>query len=153
VSIPTAALPNLALVTYLELVTHPRSSTATHAVHYVVPDDECRSYQAVLEFIGRRWVGAVLLAGSQGARRFSQYRALVPGISDRLLSQRLKELETYGLVQREVIPTTPVQIRYLPSPIGDDLIAALQPLIAWSANRRGTTGALPPGAPADAGEN
>ena len=63
-------------------------------MHYVVDDDQCRSYQAVLEFIGRRWVGAVLLAGSQGARRFSQYRALVPGISDRLLSQRLKELET-----------------------------------------------------------
>lgn len=54
-------------------------------MHYVVGDEKCRSYQALLEFIGRRWVGAVLLAGSQGGRRFTQYRALVPGISDRLL--------------------------------------------------------------------
>jgi DNA-binding HxlR family transcriptional regulator len=105
-------------------------------VHYVVGDDECGSYQAVLEFIGRRWVGAVLLAGSQGGRRFSQYRALVPGISDRLLSQRLKELETYGLMEREVVPTTPVQILYRPSRSGAELIEALQPLIAWSANRK-----------------
>jgi DNA-binding HxlR family transcriptional regulator len=106
------------------------------AVHYVVADDECDSFQRVLEFIGRRWVGAVLLAGSQGARRFGEYRKLVPGISDRLLSQRLKELEKYNLVVREVVPTTPVQILYRPSHSGAELIEALQPLIAWSGRRR-----------------
>lgn len=110
-------------------------STPAKPVHYVVDDDRCRSYQAVLEFVGRRWVGAVLLAGSQGSRRFSQYRALVPGISDRLLSQRLRELESYGLIEREVVPTMPVQIRYRPTATGDELIKALQPLIAWSARR------------------
>ena len=62
-------------------------------MHFVVDDQRCDSYQALLEFVGRRWVGAVLLAGSQGARRFSEYRSLVPGISDRLLSLRLKELD------------------------------------------------------------
>jgi DNA-binding HxlR family transcriptional regulator len=105
------------------------------AVHYVVADEECDSFQRALEFIGRRWVGAVLLAGSQGARRFGEYRRLVPGISDRLLSQRLKELEKYRLVVREVVPTTPVQILYRPSPSGAELIKALQPLIAWSGHR------------------
>lgn len=102
-------------------------------MHYVVPDDQCRSFQAMLEFIGRRWVGAVLLAGAQGARRFTEYRRLVPGISDRLLAQRLKELEGHKLIRREVVPSTPVQIRYEPSPTGAELIGALQPLIAWSA--------------------
>lgn len=104
-------------------------------MHYVVGDDQCGGFQAVLEFVGRRWVGAVLLAGAEGARRFTQYRNLVPGISDRMLAQRLKELETYGLVCREVVPTTPVQIRYTPSPQGEELIRALQPLVAWSARR------------------
>lgn len=104
-------------------------------VHYVVPDDECRSFQRTLEFVGRRWVGAVLLAGSQGARRFGEYRKLVPGISDRLLAQRLKELTDYRLLVREVVPSTPVQILYTPSPGGAELITALQPLIAWSAGR------------------
>lgn len=98
----------------------------------MVADAECRSFQRALEFIGRRWVGAVLLAGSQGARRFGEYRRLVPGISDRLLAQRLKELEQHHLVVREVIPTTPVQILYKPSQAGDALIEALQPLIVWA---------------------
>lgn len=98
----------------------------------MVADDQCRSFQGLLEFIGRRWVGAVLLAGAQGARRFTEYRALVPGISDRLLAQRLKELETHRLIRRDVVPSTPVQILYQPSPTGAELISALQPLIAWS---------------------
>jgi len=101
----------------------------------VVDDERCSSYQALLEFIGRRWVGAVFLAGSQGARRFGEYRALVPGISDRMLSLRLKELEQSGLVRRQVIPTTPVQISYQPTPLGEGLIEALQPLIDWSRQR------------------
>lgn len=104
-------------------------------VHYVVGDERCGGFQRVLEFIGRRWVGAVLLAGAEGARRFTQYRTLVPGISDRMLAQRLKELEAYGLLTREVVPTTPVSIRYTPSPTGQELIRALQPLVAWSARR------------------
>lgn len=104
-------------------------------MHFIVDEDRCRSYQALLEFVGRRWVGAVLLAGSQGAHRFSEYRSLVPGISDRMLSVRLKELEQSGLMRREVVPTTPVQILYEPSPMGEGLIEALQPLISWSRNR------------------
>ena len=83
-------------------------------------------------------MGAVLLAGAQGARRFGEYRRLVPGISDRLLAQRLKELEKYDLMVREVVPTTPVQIRYTPSASGADLISALQPLIVWTAGARAT---------------
>ena len=73
----------------------------------------------------------MLLAGTRGARRFGEYRRLVDGISDRLLSQRLKELESLGLLERQVIPTTPVQILYRPAPGGNDLIAALQPLVNW----------------------
>jgi DNA-binding HxlR family transcriptional regulator len=104
-------------------------------VHYVIGDEQCGGFRSVLEFVGRKWVGAVLLAGAEGARRFTQYRNLVPGISDRMLAQRLKELETYGLMTREVVPSTPVQIRYAPSASGEELIKALQPLIAWGARR------------------
>jgi DNA-binding HxlR family transcriptional regulator len=85
----------------------------------------------MLEIVGRRWTGATLLAGTQGARRFGEYRRLVPGISDRMLSQRLKELESLMLLEREVVPTTPVQILYRPRRRGEELIAALQPLVVW----------------------
>ncbi|MCI2420028.1 helix-turn-helix transcriptional regulator [Saccharopolyspora sp. K220] len=85
----------------------------------------------MLDIIGRRWAGAVLLASTRGARRFGEYRRLVVGISDRLLSQRLKQLESLELIEREVIPTTPVQIVYRPTLGGEELIAALQPLLRW----------------------
>lgn len=95
-------------------------------------DAACRAFQPTLEFVGRRWVGMILLAGLRGARRFGHYRAFVDGISDRVLAQRLKELEQRGLLERSVIPSTPVQVLYAPSAGAAELIAALEPLIAWS---------------------
>lgn len=97
-----------------------------------IDDDKCRAMVTHLEFIGRRWVGAVLLAGVRGARRFSEYRLLVDGISDRLLSLRLKELEAEGFIERTVTPTTPVTISYAPTARGRGLIAATQPFTSWA---------------------
>jgi DNA-binding HxlR family transcriptional regulator len=97
-----------------------------------IDDDKCRAMVQHLEFLGRRWVGAILLAGIRGARRFSEYRVLVEGISDRLLSVRLKELEADGFIERVVTPTTPVSISYAPTRRGRELIAAAQPLTAWA---------------------
>jgi len=97
-----------------------------------IDDEKCRAMVQHLEFIGRRWVGAIILAGIRGARRFSEYRALVEGISDRLLSLRLKELEAEGFIERTVVPTTPVTISYAPTRRGRELIAAAQPLTAWA---------------------
>lgn len=98
----------------------------------VADDETCRAFQPLLELVGRRWVGIILLAGAHGARRFGEYRALVTGISDRMLTQRLRELESNGLVERTVIPSSPVQIFYAPTARGVELIEALQPLLRWS---------------------
>ncbi|WP_127502962.1 winged helix-turn-helix transcriptional regulator [Actinoplanes solisilvae] len=92
---------------------------------------ECRQVQSVLDTVGRRWSGAILVAASRGARRFVDFRRTVPGISDRMLSVRLKELETLGLLRREVIPSTPVQILYEPTALGRELLHVLQPLFRW----------------------
>lgn len=108
------------------------TDTALDARLETIDDDKCRAMVTHLEFIGRRWVGAILLAGIRGARRFSEYRALVDGISDRLLSVRLKELEADGFIERTVTPTTPVSISYAPTRRGRDLIVAAQPLAAWA---------------------
>lgn len=101
----------------------------------VIHEPSCRSFQNTVELVGRRWTGAILLAGRRGARRFGEYRQAVPGISDRLLAQRLKELEAEGLMIRTVIPSTPVQVFYDLSPDGQELMAALQPLVDWSHRR------------------
>lgn len=110
-----------------------------------IHEPSCRIFQSAVELVGRRWTSAILLAGKRGARRFGEYRQAVAGISDRLLAQRLKELEAEGLIVRTVIPTTPVQVRYALSEDGEELMDALQPLIDWSHRRRGRTAVSAPG--------
>ena len=100
-----------------------------------IDDAACRRFQSTVEFAGRKWNAAILLAGVRGARRFSEYRATVTGISDRLLATRLRELETEGLIERHVRPTTPVTISYTPSTDGLRLIELLQPLTEWGLER------------------
>jgi DNA-binding HxlR family transcriptional regulator len=98
-----------------------------------IPDAGCRIFAAPVELVGRRWSAAILLAAKLEAQRFGDYRAMIPGISDRLLSQRLKELEAEHLIVRDVIPSTPVQVLYRLTDKGRELVEALQPLVAWGA--------------------
>ena len=88
----------------------------------------CPIYHHAMELIGKRWTGAILRALLSGADRFSDVTAAVPGLSDRLLSERLKELEAEGIVVRTVTPSTPVKIAYELTPKGralNDVIAAV----------------------------
>jgi DNA-binding HxlR family transcriptional regulator len=105
-----------------------------------IDDHECRRFTGSLELIGKRWSSGILLAIARGATRFSEIIASVEGLSDRLLAQRLKELEREDLVVREVIATTPVQVRYHLSTRGADLMRSLQPLVdygqRWSEDQR-----------------
>lgn len=96
-----------------------------------IDDHECRRFQSSLELVGKRWSSGILMAVWQGAHRFSEIIEAVPGLSDRLLAARAKELEQTGLLRREVIASTPVQIRYYVTDRGDDLLRALQPLVGW----------------------
>jgi DNA-binding HxlR family transcriptional regulator len=105
-----------------------------------IEDRACPSFQGALELVGRRWSGAILLAAAHGAQRFGQYRAMISGISDRLLAQRLRELEAEVLIERTVIPTQPVQIRHRLTTDGQELISILQPLAEWNLRRSGSSG-------------
>ena len=72
----------------------------------------CSLYHQAIELIGKRWTGAILLVLMDGALHFSEIRDLVPDISDRLLSERLKELEAESIVERRVIDGAPVRVEY-----------------------------------------
>ncbi len=96
-----------------------------------IDDDQCRHFLSAVELVGQRWSAAILLALHRGDTRFSDVRASVIGISDRMLAVRLKELVGDGLVERTIIPTTPVQVRYGLTPRGADLLGSLQPLVQW----------------------
>ncbi len=67
-----------------------------------------------------------------GATRFSQIRSTIPGLSDRLLSERLKELEAEGIVERRVLPDTPVRIEYHLTAKGEALAGVVQAASAWA---------------------
>ncbi|MCM4084294.1 winged helix-turn-helix transcriptional regulator [Paractinoplanes hotanensis] len=97
-----------------------------------VDEEACLRILRAIDIIGTRWTGPILLAGARGARRFKEYRARVPGISDPQLTLRLKQLQERHLVERTVIPSTPVQIMYALTPDAEELIASLQPLSRWS---------------------
>lgn len=96
-----------------------------------IDDEACRRFTTAVEFAGRKWNAAILLAGVRGARRFSEYRGQVDGISDRMLAARLRELEDEGMIERHVRATTPVSISYTPSTRALQLIEVLQPLVSW----------------------
>jgi DNA-binding HxlR family transcriptional regulator len=92
----------------------------------------CPLYQRAIELIGRRWTGAILRALLAGATRFGDLAGAIPGVSDRLLSERLKELEEEGLVSRTVIPTTPVRVEYHLTAKGRALADVMAAISAWA---------------------
>lgn len=102
----------------------------------ILDEAQCRGFQTAIELVGRRWTGAILLSISRGAHRFGEITRSVDGLSDRLLSQRLKELEAEQLVERTVVPTSPAYSLYTLSDRGERLMAALQPLAEWGATDR-----------------
>jgi DNA-binding HxlR family transcriptional regulator len=92
----------------------------------------CPHFHAAIELIGKRWTGAILCALTEGPLRFGELARAVPGLSDRLLSRRLRELEGEGLVEREVEAGTPVRVTYALTEKGAGLDPAISELKAWA---------------------
>jgi DNA-binding HxlR family transcriptional regulator len=92
----------------------------------------CGLYHRAIELVGKRWTGAILLVLMDGPLHFSGIRQLVPELSDRLLSERLKELEGEGIVERRVLDGSPVRVEYSLTPKGEALEPALRALKQWA---------------------
>jgi DNA-binding HxlR family transcriptional regulator len=93
----------------------------------------CPLYHQAVELIGSRWTGAVLRALLAGVTRFSDLSEAIPGISDRMLSERLKELEAQGIVERTVIPDRPVRIEYHLTEKGRSLGTVVETISQWAS--------------------
>jgi len=94
----------------------------------------CPLYHEAIELIGRRWTGAivgVLIVHKRGLR-FKEVASAVPELSDRLLSERMKELEARGLVHRTVTPGRPVRVEYALTEMGRELAPAVGELQRWA---------------------
>jgi DNA-binding HxlR family transcriptional regulator len=97
-------------------------------------DEFCPRYEKAMAIMSRRWTGLILRALLAGTCRFNGISAYVPGLSDRLLSERLKELEAEGIVERRVYAETPVRIEYTLTEKGQDLRPVVEVVQLW-ANR------------------
>lgn len=100
------------------------------------PPGVCPHFHAAIELIGKRWTGAIVVALTEGPLRFGELAKAVPGLSDRLLSRRLQELEREGLVRREVEPGSPVRVIYSLTEAGAELRPALAELKSWARRWR-----------------
>lgn len=93
----------------------------------------CPHLHEAVELIGRRWTGAILAVLLDGGpMRFSEVAQAVPQLSDRLLSERMKELEARGIVTREVHAETPVRVEYSLTEMGRELAPTLRELGDWA---------------------
>jgi DNA-binding HxlR family transcriptional regulator len=92
----------------------------------------CPLFHRAIELIGKRWSGAILRVLLDGPARFSEIQERVPDLSDRLLSERLKELEEAGVLDRTVDEGRPVQVTYRLTKRGEALEPVLDQIGAWA---------------------
>lgn len=99
----------------------------------------CPRFHRAVELIGRRWTGAIVRVLLGGPRRFNELLAAIPGISDRLLTERLRELEAEQLIVRRVEPGSPVKVIYELTCAGAELKDPLDALGVWAERWLGLT--------------
>src|SRR3954468_12897328 len=102
----------------------------------------CEKFHRAVELIGGRWTGAVIQLLFHGRMRFAELRGAIPDISDRMLSERLRELESEGILARIVVPETPVRVEYELTEKGRALEQALCAVGRWA--KRWVSDARPP---------
>jgi DNA-binding HxlR family transcriptional regulator len=92
----------------------------------------CPRFQRATELVGKRWTGAIVRVLMPRPCRFNELLSRVTGISDRLLSERLRELESAGIVKRDVSPGPPVRVTYALTCSGHELEPVVSALEAWA---------------------
>ena len=92
----------------------------------------CARFHRASELIGRRWTGAIIFMLLKSRCRFAALRHAIPDLTDRMLSERLQELEQEGIVERTVIPETPVRVEYALTKKGRALGTAVDAIAQWS---------------------
>jgi DNA-binding HxlR family transcriptional regulator len=92
----------------------------------------CPRYEHAIQLLGKRWTGLILDALMGGPRRFCELTATVEGLSDRVLSDRLRELEHEGVIERVVYPQIPVRVEYRLTEKGHDLKPVVDAIHTWA---------------------
>ncbi|WP_126428018.1 winged helix-turn-helix transcriptional regulator [Brevibacillus marinus] len=93
----------------------------------------CPKFEKAMELIGKRWTGLIMRVLMGGPKRFKDIKEQIPEMSDRMLTERMRELESCNIVVRRVYPETPVRIEYELTEKGKDLKAVVDAIGDWAA--------------------
>ncbi|MFY0546211.1 winged helix-turn-helix transcriptional regulator [Brevibacillus sp. H7] len=93
----------------------------------------CPKFESAYALLGKRWTGLIIRVLLSGAKRFKEISEIIPSMSDRMLAERLKELEAEGIVMRHVYKETPVRIEYTLTEKGKALKPVLDAMEKWGA--------------------
>ncbi|WP_061577690.1 winged helix-turn-helix transcriptional regulator [Heyndrickxia coagulans] len=92
----------------------------------------CPRFEKAFQLLGKRWVGVIIRVLSDGPMRFNEMAERIPHISQKVLSERLKELEDQGILVREVYPESPVRIEYRLTEKGEAIKPVLDEVQSWA---------------------
>ncbi|WP_438449288.1 winged helix-turn-helix transcriptional regulator [Gorillibacterium sp. sgz5001074] len=92
----------------------------------------CPKFEAAFELLGKRWTGLIIQVLLSGPKRFKDISDVISGMSDRMLSERFKELEAAGIIIRHVYPETPVRIEYDLTEKGKALQSVMAEVQKWA---------------------
>jgi DNA-binding HxlR family transcriptional regulator len=101
-----------------------------------VDDESLEALQAAVGVLAAKWSVVVLARLSSGTGRFNELLRQIDGVSRRMLSATLRQLERDGLIERHVYARVPARVGYELSPAGTELLAALTPLAGWGVEHR-----------------
>jgi len=92
----------------------------------------CPKFENAFELLGKRWTGLIIRTLMSGQKRFSDIADVIPNMSARMLTERLKELESEGIVVRKVYPEIPVRIEYELTEKGQELRSVMDEIQKWA---------------------
>ena len=114
------------------MATKPIEPTSSSPSTMMAHSHLCPRYEHAIQVLGKRWTGLLLHALMDGPRRFCELTAYVDGLSDRVLSDRLRELELEGIVTRVVYPQIPVRVEYQLTEKGRGLKPVVDAIQTWA---------------------
>ncbi|WP_431968392.1 winged helix-turn-helix transcriptional regulator [Nocardia sp. bgisy134] len=99
-------------------------------------DHDVCGMSVAIDVVGGKWKLHLMWVLGAGPQRFGEIRRLLEGVSEKVLAENLRQLESSGVVHREVFPEIPPRVEYSLTPIGHELAAALRPLEEWGDKHR-----------------
>lgn len=91
----------------------------------------CPKYESAIDLLGKKWTGLIIRVLLGGPKRFKDIKEQIPDMSDKILTERMKELEVLGVLERRVYPETPVRIEYELTAKGKDLETVIEAIQNW----------------------